>query len=177
MEKNLFLEHLDIALPAEEFQIAKDLPEDTLKQLYSDVYNYGPNMDNALKAAEDVLAHKANYDSYDKVQQEFINTNEKAVAHQLWDELEEIGDTLDESLQVERFQGIDALIGAHIGNKVSFYTPFGVMISTISYALMAVYFLGEEEKSAILEDVNWILEMLGLNGRDYVLASSLTFIS
>lgn len=170
MEKNLFLEHLSIALPAEEFQIAKDLPGDTLKQLYSEVYRYGPNMDNALKAAEDVLAHQASYDSYDEGQQGFINGAEKALTQEIWDALEE-------SLEFEKFQGMALLIGARIGNKTNFYTPFGAIASAIPYALMTVYFLGEEEKSAILEDVHWILEMLGLNGHDYVSASTLVSIS
>lgn len=153
------MDHLRLALPADVFSDAENIPEHTLKKLYENVLNYGPNADNLLKAADDIFAVQSRYYSYSAYSQDNLQV--------IREDFESDIDSCLTGVHSINHQSL-ILLKALTDEKVGLYTQFGMIAWALLYFLMVVHSVDETVLPDLLTRAEDLMLFLQLEVKDYL---------
>ena len=156
------MDHLQMALPVDQFSMALSLPEETLKKLYENVLLYGPNGDNVTKAGIDLMAQQAYYNSLALYHRDAITAMQV--------DLEEDVDSCIIGERSVQFQHT-ILLKEWVDKEVGLFEPFGEVVWTLLYTLMMIHAIDEIMVAEFVAKVDTLMGVLGLEFGDYLPAS------
>lgn len=161
-----FIDHLQAALPADQFEAAANLPEDTLKKLYENVRDFGPNGDNVLAAADKLFAVQDTYLTYSAFSRDSIEIMRE-------DFEPEIDGCLTPAYSINHQSII--LLKAMVDKQVGIFSPFGMTAWTLLYFLMVIHSVDKGVLPDFLSQAEELMSSLGLELCDYLPASMSEF--